>query len=138
MYDVVILGVPVWQGRISPLLDTATRLLVLACRDGKEISRREVVLEALEPEAFADKVAELQVDLLLCAALSEDMQRALRQQAIRVHPHVCGEIGAVLCAFCHQRLGEEEFRMPGSGRSRFRGKRAGGRKSSSSPLARAR
>ncbi len=114
MIDLVILGVPIWQGRISPLLDTATRLLVLTCRDGKEASRQEVLLGALEPEAFADKVAGLHVDLLLCAALSEVLHRALLQRAIRVRPHICGEFESVLCAFCNDRLGEEDFRMPGS------------------------
>lgn len=109
----MILAVPTWQGRISPLLDTATRLLVLTCRDGKEAGRCEVLLEPLQADAFAAKLAGLQVDLLLCAALSEDLHRALLQKAIRVRPHLCGEIEAVLHAYCHGRLGEEEFRMPG-------------------------
>jgi len=129
MNDVVKLAIPIWQGRISPLLDTATRLLVLTCRDGKEAGRQEVLLGTLDPEALAGKVAELQVDLLLCAALSEVLYRALRQQGVRVHPHLCGEIEAVLCAFCHHRLGEKEFRMPGSLGGHLRGKRFRGGKS---------
>lgn len=117
--DVMIIAIPIWQGRISPVLDTATRLHVLTCRDGKEIGRREVLLGELEPEELARSIAELHLDLLLCAALSQALHRALCQHGVRVRPHLCGEIEAVLRAYCHHRLGAAEFRMPGSSGSRF-------------------
>lgn len=107
------IAVPIWQGRVSPLLDTAARLLVVKCRDGREAGRREILLGPLPPEALARSVAELRVDLLLCAALSEGLYRALRRAAVRVRPHICGEVEAVLSAFCHRRLDDAEFRMPG-------------------------
>lgn len=84
--------------------------------------RREVLLGRLDPDAFARSMAELRVDVLLCAALSEDLNRALHKQDVRVRPHVCGDVEAVLNAFCCHRLGREEFRMPGCWGIHFHGK----------------
>jgi predicted Fe-Mo cluster-binding NifX family protein len=104
---------PICQRRISPLLDAATRLLLVTRRRGAEAKRREILLGPLPVEAFARDVAELHVDVLLCAAVSEPLLRALRKRGVRVRPHVCGEVEAVLRAFCGHRLAREEFRMPG-------------------------
>jgi hypothetical protein len=53
------------------------------------------------------------VDVLLCAALYEALLRALERRGVRVRPHLCGDIEAVLLAFRGDRLNEPEFRMPG-------------------------
>ena len=71
------------------------------------------MLGLLSPDALARSLAELHVDVLLCAALSEPLQRELEKQRIRVRPHLCGEVQAVLHAFCAGRLDRGEFDMPG-------------------------
>lgn len=109
----MLIAVPIWQDRVSPVLDAATRLLVITRQRGAEVRRREILLGPLPPEAFARSVAELRVDVLLCAAVSEPLLRALRLRGVRVRPHLCGEIQAVLRAFCRRQLSREEFRMPG-------------------------
>ena len=109
----VTVAIPICQDRISPVLDTATRLLVVTRERGREVRRREIVLSPLPTEDLASSVAELRVQVLLCAALSETLQRALTKHGIRVRPHLCGEVEAVLRAFCCRRLADEEFRMPG-------------------------
>lgn len=109
----VTIAIPVSQERISPVLDAAVRLLLVTRRHGKEVARKEFLLSPLPPEALARSVAELRVDIVLCAALSEVLQRALRKQGVRVRSHLCGEVEAVLRAFCCRRLARDEFRMPG-------------------------
>jgi hypothetical protein len=109
----VTIAIPVLQERISPLLDAAARLLLVTRRRGKEVARREFILGPLPPEGLARSVAELRVDVLLCAALSQGLQRELERRGVRVQPHLCGEIEAVLQAFCCDRLNRPEFRMPG-------------------------
>jgi hypothetical protein len=104
---------PIWQDRISPLLDAATRLLVVTLRRGVEVRRREVLLGVMSPEALARSVGELQVDQLFCGALSEPLLRELKKQRIRVRPHLCGEVQAVLRAFCAGQLDRGDFDMPG-------------------------
>lgn len=109
----VTIALPIHHGRLSPLLDTARRLLVLTCHDGRETSRREVSLSAQSAEALACSLAELHLDLLLCGAVSEALSQILHQHNIRVWPYLCGEIEAILHACCHGQLAREEFRMPG-------------------------
>jgi predicted Fe-Mo cluster-binding NifX family protein len=109
----VTVAIPSWHRRVSPVLDTATRLLVVRCCHGRETGRREVLLGPLAVEAFARAVADLDVDVLLCGALSEGLWRALEQHGVRVRPHLCGEVEAVLRAFGCGQLGRDEFRMPG-------------------------
>jgi predicted Fe-Mo cluster-binding NifX family protein len=117
---VVTIALPISQERISPVLDTAGHLLLVTRRRGREVERRELVLSPLSPEALARSVAELRVDVLLCAALSEPLLRALEQHGIRVKPHLCGEVESVLRAFGCGQLRRDEFRMPGCGCRRRR------------------
>jgi predicted Fe-Mo cluster-binding NifX family protein len=69
-------------------------------------------------EGLARSVAELRVDVLLCAALSEPLLRALERRGVRVKPHLCGEVESVLRAFDCGQLRRDEFRMPGCCRHR--------------------
>jgi predicted Fe-Mo cluster-binding NifX family protein len=114
----VLIAIPVLQERISPVLDTAARLLLITRRRGKEVARREFVLGPLPLEGLARSVAELRVDVLLCAALSEPLLRALERCGVRVKPHLCGEVESVLRAFDCGQLRRDEFRMPGCCRHR--------------------
>jgi predicted Fe-Mo cluster-binding NifX family protein len=109
----VLIAIPVLQERISPVLDTAARLLLITRRRGKEVERKEFVLSPLPTEGLARSVAELHVDVLLCAALSEPLLRALERRGVRVKPHLCGEVESVLRAFDCGQLRRDEFRMPG-------------------------
>ena len=109
----MLIAIPVLQERISPVLDTAARLLLITRRRGKEVARREFVLGPLPLEGLARSVAELRVDVLLCAALSEPLLRALERRGVRVKPHLCGEVESVLRAFDCGQLRRDEFRMPG-------------------------
>jgi predicted Fe-Mo cluster-binding NifX family protein len=109
----VTIAIPVSQQRISPVLDAAVRLLLVTRRRGKEVERKEFLLSPLPPEGLARSVAELRVDVLLCAALSEPLLRALERRGVRVKPHLCGEVESVLRAFGCGRLTRQEFRMPG-------------------------
>ena len=109
----VTIAIPVSQERISPVLDAAVCLLLVTRRRGKEVERKEFVLSPLPPEGLARSVAELRVDVLLCAALSEPLLRALERRGVRVKPHLCGEVESVLRAFDCGQLRRDEFRMPG-------------------------
>jgi predicted Fe-Mo cluster-binding NifX family protein len=109
----VTVAVPVCQQRISPVLDAAARLLLVTRKRGKETGRREFILDAQPPEALAGSIAELSVDVLLCAAVSEPLLRELERRGVRVRPHLCGDVEEILNAYCQHRLGRNDFRMPG-------------------------
>ena len=106
-------AVPIWQDRISPVFDTATRLLVVRRHRGREVGRKEVVLGSLPPEAITRSVVELRVEVLLCAAISEPLRLALERSGVRVEEHLCGDADNLLSAFFAGNCRRSEFRMPG-------------------------
>jgi predicted Fe-Mo cluster-binding NifX family protein len=106
-------AIPIAEGRISPVLDTAARLLIVTRRRGNATSRRECVVSPLPVNAMARSIAELKVDVLLCAALSEALRRSLEECGVRVRSHLCGDAETVLGAFLAGHLRQADFRMPG-------------------------
>ena len=111
----VTIAIPISHERISPLFDTAARLLLITRRRGKEVGRKEIILNPQPLEGLARSVAEMRVDVLLCAAISESLLRDLERRRVQVRPHLCGEVESVLRAFDCGQLRRDEFRMPGCG-----------------------
>jgi predicted Fe-Mo cluster-binding NifX family protein len=109
----VTIAIPIWQNRVSPVLDAATRLLLITRHRGREVGRKEIVLSPMPAVDLASNLAAFEVDVLLCAAVSEPLLRALEARGIRVERHVCGDLQEVLQAFCGRHLWRPEFRMPG-------------------------
>lgn len=106
-------AIPIWQDRVSPVFDAASRLLVVRQRRGREVDRKEYVLGARSFEALVRSVADLRVNVLLCAAISEPLRLTLERTGVRVESHLCGEVEALLAAFRAGDCRRAEFRMPG-------------------------
>jgi predicted Fe-Mo cluster-binding NifX family protein len=104
---------PHCQGRVSPALDFAARLLVVRVEDGKAISRQEVALAEDRPSKLAAHVTDLGVSVVICGAISQPLASWLANAGVKVFPHICGEADAVLSAFLTNTLGRPQFRMPG-------------------------
>lgn len=119
----VRIAVPICDGRVSPVLDTAVRLLVVHRRRGEEVERRESLLGPLPLETLVQSILELGVDVVLCAAVSEPLRHALERRGVRLEMHLCGEVDALLAAFCGGRWRRADFRMPGCWRQAGRGHR---------------
>jgi len=117
----VIVAIPIWEERVSPVFDTAARVLVVRRHRGADVDRKEVALDAVSPDARARALAQLGVQVLLCGAVSEPMLRALQSAGVQVLPNLCGEVNAVLRAFCGRRQRWAEFLMPGCGNPRWSG-----------------
>jgi predicted Fe-Mo cluster-binding NifX family protein len=106
-------AMPIWDGRVSPVLDVAGRFLVVQIQNGSEISRREVLVAETQPPQLAKGIKEMGAEVLVCGAMSQSVAYWLANVGVRVWPHVCGEAEAVLHAFLTDTLEQAEFRMPG-------------------------
>ncbi len=115
-------AIPHWRGRISPVFDVAGSVLVIDVADGVEQARQDVALEAEEPRARAERLAQTGTNVLVCGAISWPMEMALSAKGIKVIPQTCGEVEQVLAAFIGGQLGQDAFLMPGccGRRRRFR------------------
>ncbi len=114
-------AIPIWNGRVSPVLDTAQYLLVVQLEDSREVARDTMTVS---PEHFSYRAAfisNLKIDILICGAVSCRFEEALGSSGVKVQPWHCGDVEAVLAAFVRGDLENEGFRLPGCGRGRRRG-----------------
>lgn len=110
-------AIPIFDDRISPVFDTASRLVLIDIEEGREVYRTEQVLEEQGLGRRARRVAELGVDLLICGAISKLLETMLLSAGVEVIPQICGPVEEVLTAFRMGKLSEEAYVMPGATRS---------------------
>jgi len=113
------LGVPVWNGRVSPLLDVATRLMVVDVIGG-EATFTEVHSIGSADRAIA--VAEPGVDVLVCGAISRDLEERLLASGVEVIAEIRGDVNEVIRAALEGSLIQPCFLLPGSHSRRRRGR----------------
>jgi len=121
-------AIPIWNSRISPLLDTARHLLIVEIENGLEFSRSEVELEDYFLPRRARRFVELDIKILICGAISRQLAAMLVGSGITVVPWMSGLIDDVLQAYLKGKLPDSRFLMPGCPRRGPRGRFHGGRR----------
>jgi predicted Fe-Mo cluster-binding NifX family protein len=106
-------AIPIWEGKVSPVLDTALKLLVIEVDNKKEISRFEAHLDDLNLSRRCSRILGLGVDTLICGAISRPFYRMLVAGGINVVPWVSGFTEDVLEAYLSGKLFDSRFLMPG-------------------------
>ncbi len=110
------IAISVWEGRISPLFDTASRLMVLEMEDRKEISRFEIFFDEDALVRRCARIRTLNIDVLICGAVSRNFLSLLNASGIRIIPWICGSVESVLETFARAPDGvslKSTFLMPG-------------------------
>jgi predicted Fe-Mo cluster-binding NifX family protein len=111
-------AIPLWQGRVSPVFDEASRILIVDISNGREKGRQEEFLHSHNPFERAHALPKLGVDLLICGMISQTQQTALDSAGIQTIPHICGCMEDVIAAFLDGRIDKGAMLMPGCGRRR--------------------
>ena len=94
-------AIPLWQGRVSPVFDEASRILIVDISNGEEKSRQEESLLTRNPFKRAQALPRLGVDLLICGMISQTQQTALDSVGIQIIPHICGHMEDVIAIALH-------------------------------------
>jgi len=123
------LAIPHWQGRVSPVFDVAGSLLLIDLDRNGVVNRRSIALKDDNAFGRARCIADLNVDMLICGAISRPLELALVSAGIEVFPQTCGDVEQVLTAYMTGRLRQNSFLMPGccGRRRRYRRGYRGGR-----------
>ena len=108
---------PVWEERVSPVLDTASKLLIINFEDQREASREEVLMDEQGLSLKSLRIQSQKVDELICGAVSRPFARMLAASGIQVIQGISGRIEDVLVAYLKGELSNSRFRMPGSGKN---------------------
>jgi len=106
-------ALPVWNGRISPVFDTAQRFVVVEFEGGEEVSRDSLVIPGIHFYDKARRLKEEGVDVLICGAISNHAVSVVCANGIRVIPWVSGNADEVLDSFISGALMDGRFAMPG-------------------------
>ena len=114
------IAIPVWDNRISPVFDTASRLLIVEVEDQKEASRFETALDDQELSRRCLRIQGMEIDMLICGAISRPFLRMLATLGIDVVPGISGHPEEVLEAYLQGTLFHSRFLMPGCRRNRIR------------------
>ncbi len=113
-------AVPIWDGRISPVMDTALRLVVAESDNGEETSRAVVDIPRADIAQRAGFISGLGVDVLVCGAISHQFERLLSASGVRVNPWMGGNVDEIIIACIGGNLQRSCFFLPGCGRGRGR------------------
>jgi predicted Fe-Mo cluster-binding NifX family protein len=107
------IAIPTFHHRVSPVLDTCTRLLIIDYEEQIEVDRREVAFDVYSQSERFEIIKQLTPDAVICCGISDVFDRMLRAAGIRLICGIAGEIKEVLDAFLCNRLDAPCFRMPG-------------------------
>ena len=107
------IAIPVWECRVSPVFDSARRLVVVDVEDEEIVARWDVPLAETQPHLRAAKLNELGVAALVCGAVSDPLLEMISSHGIRVMSSVAGEAEEVLTAYIDGILPDPRFMMPG-------------------------
>ena len=101
------------QGRISPVFDVASRILLIDFVDGQEAGRREYSLSRTDAYGRAAELVALEAEVLICGAISAPLEGLLAASGIKVFGFVCGPVEELIAAFFEGQLRSPRFWMPG-------------------------
>ena len=117
-------AIPIFNGRVSPLLDVAGSFIYADIESGKVGDRHMIKLPKNSSITRLHLLKEKGVSLLVCSAVSRECACAAARIGITILPGIIGEVDEVLDALANDVLNSERFAMPGCC-GRFRAGRGG-------------
>lgn len=113
----------IWKNRIAPVFDVTRAVHLVETREGLIVHQKESSIAAEIPNQKVGRLAELEVNTLICGAISKSLQAMLTAYGIEVIPFVSGDLDEVIQAWLNNELTDSSvFAMPGcrnAGRHRF-------------------
>lgn len=111
-------AMPQWQGRISPVFDAASRLLLIDMENNIQTGRMVLKMPPEDALSRAQRLEWLGVDTLICGAISSAMATAIVSAGIEIFACACGPVDGVFKAFLENRLANPNFLLPGCNQPR--------------------
>ncbi len=113
-------------------MDTAGQLKIVAFNDGKKVSEELINIPDYNPYQRVLFIRNLGIDILICGAVSHQLESMLRRSGIDLISWVRGNIDDVISACTQNNFAEKIYYMPGykcgiQGRGRGRGRGHGRR-----------
>ncbi|MCD6310785.1 MAG: NifB/NifX family molybdenum-iron cluster-binding protein [Candidatus Eremiobacteraeota bacterium] len=107
------LAIPVWGKRISPVFDTAKKLMIIEIQNNRETRRHEVLIPEGSVIKRAGLLSDLGVNVLICGAITRRLAVMIESCGIKVIPLVSGTIEEIISAYLMGDFPTPTFIMPG-------------------------
>jgi len=107
-------AIPVFMGRVSPVLDTCTQLGLLEPGRKRKITCQTIPVKGKSIFERADEIKKLGVLVVICGAVSDALYNLLKESNIDLVCGITGDIEEVIDAYHNRTLTQARFRMPGS------------------------
>ena len=107
------IAVPIWNDKVSPVFDTASRLLIIETKDLNELARFKTYFYEKDLSRRCFRIQELKVNILICGAISRSFSMILMSAGIKIISGISGKVEDVLSAYLHDTLSNPKFLMPG-------------------------
>ena len=117
------IAIPIWEKRVSPVLDSALNLMIVEVNDHKVTSRFVYPLDEHNLSRRCLRIKELDINTLICGAVSSPFRRMLQASGIDVIQEISGIAEDVLTAYLQGSLFCSKFMLPWCRRKRFQSHR---------------
>ena len=107
------IAIPIWEDKISPVFDTALKLLVVEIKDMREESRFEYHIDESDLSQKCQRIRKLNLDTLICGAISHVFLQMLLASGLDVIQEISGPAEDVLKAYLKGNIFQSRFLMPG-------------------------
>jgi len=111
--DTIRIAIPVFNNRISPVLDACSEICIFDCGQKNKVRRRTIWVDGLSLSERLASLVKLGVNVVICCAISDVLQKMLESKNIRVIAGRVGEIEEIVDAFFCNQLDNKYFLMPG-------------------------
>jgi len=114
----------VWNNRIAPVFDAARQLCLVEAEAGQVVREAHEPITDDLPVRRAQKMAECDINTLVCGAISRPLHEMIVAHGIQVIAFVAGDLSEIVEAWIAGNCDWSAYAMPGccrQGQSRFRG-----------------
>ena len=108
-------AITIWENRISPVFDASHMLLVTEIENEKIINRKQIMFNPEMPSRLTETLTAMDVDVLICGAVSEMPANTIEAGGIKLIPFIAGDANKVLEFFVKGNPIIPAFSMPGCG-----------------------
>ncbi len=110
------IAMTVWEGKISPVFDSAQSLLIAEIENGEVKNKRYEHFNSDIIFRLEDVLKNLGVDVLICGAISEVPSKIIEDSGINIIPFIGGNVEEIFDSYINGIRIIPEFLMPGCGR----------------------
>ena len=107
------IAIAIWNDNVSSAFDFSAHILVVEIENDKELSRSQILLESQSPLQRVNQLKSLEVDSLICGAISRTLSEMITAADIQVLAYITGRIDDVIEAYVTGQLEQSQFSMPG-------------------------